>query len=331
MILGLTGQNAAGKGEVAEFLKKCGYTYYSLSDAIRDEIRSQGKEVTRDRLIETGTYLRTTFGASVLADRIRHKVTPDLNVVVDSIRNPSEVEALKQLPDFFLLNVTAPAELRFERIKSRARENDPKTLADFKRVEAAEEESTDPNNQQLKATRALSDLQLENAGTMVELHEKLRNLLRHLGRTVPRPSWDVYFMNIARMAALRSNCIKRKVAAVIVRDKRIISTGYNGTPRGTKNCNEGGCPRCNSFGESGKGLEDCLCSHAEENSITQAAYHGSSIKGATIYTTFSPCLLCTKLIINSGIIEVVYATRYSIDQVSTNLLKEAGIKIRQME
>jgi dCMP deaminase len=330
MILGLTGQNAAGKGEVAEFLKKCGYTYFSLSDAIRDEIRGKGLDITRDRLIETGTYLRATFGASILGDRIRQKITPDMNAVVDSIRNPSEVEALKQLPDFFLLNIVAPAEQRFERIKTRARENDPNTLADFKRVEAAEEVSVDPNNQQLKATRALSDISIENTGTLDELYHKIRDLLRHLGRTVPRPTWDHYFMNIARQAALRSNCIKRKVAAVIVRDQRIISTGYNGTPRGTTNCNEGGCPRCNSFGESGKNLEDCLCSHAEENSITQAAYHGVSIKGSTIYTTFSPCLLCTKLIINSGIAEVVYAQRYAIDQVSTSLLKEAGVVIRQM-
>ena len=137
-------------------------------------------------------------------------------------------------------------------------------------------------------------------------------------------------MNIARMVAERSNCIKRSVAAVIVKDKRIISTGYNGTPRGVKNCNEGGCPRCNSFGQGGANLDECLCSHAEENAIVQAAYHGVSVKRGIIYTTFSPCLTCTKMIINSGLTEVVYNARYPMGEVPLKLLAEAGVKARKV-
>ena len=120
--------------------------------------------------------------------------------------------------------------------------------------------------------------------------------------------------------------MKRKVAAVIVKDKRIISTGYNGTPRGTKNCSDGGCPRCNSFTQSGKNLDECVCSHGEENAIVQASYHGISIKDSIIYTTFSPCLLCTKMIINSGIKEVVYNVDYPVAETPMRLLKEAGVK-----
>jgi dCMP deaminase len=143
-----------------------------------------------------------------------------------------------------------------------------------------------------------------------------------------RPDWDNYFMDIAHVAAKRSNCSRRQVAAVIVKDHRIISTGYNGTPRGIKNCCDGGCPRCASDAPSGTGLEDCICSHGEENAIVQAAYHGIAVKDATLYTTFSPCLLCAKMIINSGIAEVVYHQRYSIDDVSSRLLNEAGVKLR---
>ena len=146
-----------------------------------------------------------------------------------------------------------------------------------------------------------------------------------------RPSWDRYFMDIAHVAASRSNCSRRQVAAVVVRDKQIISTGYNGTPRGIKNCSEGGCPRCNSDVPSGQGLHQCLCSHAEENAIVQAAYNGIMLKGATLYTTFSPCLLCAKMIVNAGIVEVVYHEHYTIDDVSTALLKEAGVKIRAVD
>ena len=146
-----------------------------------------------------------------------------------------------------------------------------------------------------------------------------------------RPGWDQYFMDIALVAASRSNCSRRHVAAVLVRDRRIISTGYNGTPRGVRNCSDGGCPRCNSNTPSGHGLGDCLCSHAEENSIVQAAYHGISVKGSTLYTPYSPCLSCAKMIINAGIVEVVYHQRYSIDDVSTALLKEAGVIVRPLK
>lgn len=145
-----------------------------------------------------------------------------------------------------------------------------------------------------------------------------------------RPSWDQYFMNIAEVVAQRSNCMKRQVAAVIVKDKRIISTGYNGTPRGTRNCNEGGCPRCNNLAPSGTGLEECLCSHAEENAITQAAYHGVAIKDSMLYSTFSPCLMCTKMIINAGIKEVVYNDEYPISEAVKNLYHEAGVKLRRI-
>ena len=116
----------------------------------------------------------------------------------------------------------------------------------------------------------------------------------------------------------------------IVRGNRVISTGYNGTPRGVKNCNEGGCPRCNNLTASGKDLEECLCSHAEENAITQAAYHGVNIKDSTLYSTYSPCLMCTKMIINSGIREVVYNMEYEMHETARGLLEEAGVHMRQL-
>ena len=146
-----------------------------------------------------------------------------------------------------------------------------------------------------------------------------------------RPDWDNYFMEIAQVVARRGNCSRRQVAAVIVKDHRVISTGYNGTPRGITNCCDGGCPRCDSDTPSGSNLSDCLCCHAEENAIVQAAYHGIAVKDAVLYTTFSPCLLCAKMIINSGISEVVYHQRYSIDDVSLQLLAKAGIIIRPLK
>jgi dCMP deaminase len=237
---------------------------------------------------------------------------------------------LKKLPDFFLLNITAPRKIRFERIKKRGRENDPKTLKEFIRTEEREFKSGNPAAQQLIACEKLANAKIDNSSSLQNLHERARNVALKLAQSRPRPSWDAYFMDIARMVSLRSNCVKRRVAAVIAKDRRIISTGYNGTPRGVKNCSEGGCPRCNSFGPAGSRLDECFCSHAEENAITQSAYHGVNIKEATLYTTFSPCLICTKMIINSGLREVVFDVHYPLAKTATRLLKEAGVKIRRL-
>ncbi len=146
-----------------------------------------------------------------------------------------------------------------------------------------------------------------------------------------RPDWDTYFMSIAQMVAQRANCSRRKVAAVVVADHRIISTGYNGTPRGVKNCFEGGCPRCSGQVKSGASLEECLCVHAEQNAICQAAYYGIRLAGATIYVTLTPCLTCAKMIVNAGIREVVYAGNYAFDEQTQALLAEAGVVCRRYE
>ena len=145
----------------------------------------------------------------------------------------------------------------------------------------------------------------------------------------PRPDWDTYFMEIAQVVATRANCSRRKVAAVVVSERRIISTGYNGTPRGVTNCFEGGCARCAGTAPSGSSLEECICVHAEQNAICQAAYYGIRLAGATIYVTISPCLTCAKLIINAGVKEVVYGGDYAFTEQTERLLKEAGVTCRR--
>ncbi len=138
-------------------------------------------------------------------------------------------------------------------------------------------------------------------------------------------------MEIAKVVASRSNCSRRHVAAVIVRNRHILSTGYNGTPHGVTNCFAGGCPRCANTTKSGAHLEECLCVHAEQNAICQAALHGHAIDGATIYVTISPCLTCAKLIINSGIKEVVYGGDYAFLDTVKCIFKQAGIKHRKFK
>jgi dCMP deaminase len=148
--------------------------------------------------------------------------------------------------------------------------------------------------------------------------------------TIDRPDWDAYFMDIALVVAKRGNCTRRQVAAVIAKDRRIISTGYNGTPRGVRNCYEGGCPRCATDAPSGSNLSECICSHAEENAITQAAYHGIALRGASLFCTLSPCLTCAKMIINAGLQEVVFESEYEFNEQTRELLHEAGVRYRKL-
>lgn len=150
-----------------------------------------------------------------------------------------------------------------------------------------------------------------------------------------RPSWDEYFMLQAELAKLRSNCITRKVGAVIVRDHRQLATGYNGTPPGIKNCFEGGCKRCQDRMEgkiaAGESLDRCLCNHAEANAIMHCAILGieAGVKGAILYTTFVPCLECTKMAITIGIKKFVCLDKYP--ETDYGLLKEACVEIVHLE
>jgi len=144
-----------------------------------------------------------------------------------------------------------------------------------------------------------------------------------------RPTLDEYFMEIAKVVATRSTCLRQKVGAVIVKDKRILATGYNGAPSGLPHCLDIGCLREQLKVPSGERQELCRGVHAEQNAIIQAAVHGVSIAGGTLYTTHQPCIACAKMIINAGIKRVVYGRRYA-DERGLEFLKEAGIEVVYM-
>ncbi len=145
------------------------------------------------------------------------------------------------------------------------------------------------------------------------------------GGNFVRPSWDEYFMSIAEIVKTRSTCTRRQVGAVIVKDKRILATGYNGTPTGLKHCDEVGCLREKLGIPSGQRHELCRGIHAEQNAIIQAAGFGVAIQGSTIYITLSPCILCTKMLINSGITRIVAKEAYD-DELALNMLEESKIE-----
>jgi dCMP deaminase len=141
-----------------------------------------------------------------------------------------------------------------------------------------------------------------------------------------RPSWDEYFMQIVDLVKTRSTCLRRQVGALIVKDKRILASGYNGAPAGVSHCDEVGCLREQLRIPSGERHELCRAIHAEQNAMVQAAYSGTSVRGATMYVSLQPCSLCAKLMINAGITKLVYRGSYP-DELAMSMLNEAGIEL----
>jgi dCMP deaminase len=146
----------------------------------------------------------------------------------------------------------------------------------------------------------------------------------------PRPSWDEYFMDIADLVSRRSTCLRRRVGAVIVLDKRILATGYNGAPSGLRHCSEVGCLREQLGIPSGERHEICRGLHAEQNAIIQAAVHGAKIEGGTLYSTIQPCSQCARMIINAKLVRLVFRGEYP-DGLAMELLNESGIELCRSE
>jgi len=146
----------------------------------------------------------------------------------------------------------------------------------------------------------------------------------------PRPSYDEYFMEMAHVVAKRSTCLRRKVGAILVKEKHILSTGYNGAPKGHKHCSETGCLRENLNIPSGQRHELCRGLHAEQNAIIQAAVFGVSIKGSVLYCTYTPCVVCVKMLINAGVTEIIYAGEYP-DDLAKRMLEESNLKIKRFK
>src|SRR5512145_247431 len=178
MILGVSGRNGAGKGEVVRFLEARSFYALSLSDVIRDELRRRAIPESREQMIATGRELREAEGPGALAERLARRLAPDRNYVIDSVRHPAEVEALRaRTGRFRLLWVDAEEATRLARIRERARPGDPRTLEDLRRLEAQELRSPDPAAQQLLAVSELADLRVRNDASLAALHASLQEIL----------------------------------------------------------------------------------------------------------------------------------------------------------
>ncbi|GAO51705.1 cytidine deaminase-like protein [Saitoella complicata NRRL Y-17804] len=246
--------------------------------------------------------------------------------VTTDIRKESDLETLCKRPFFLALGIDAPVTTRYERFVTRCAANGtpPPSFQNFV-AQSDDDLYSSPSPIAPILHRATVRL-LNPSQSLTTLHQTLENL-NLLDPARLRPTWDAYFMYLADLAARRSNCMKRRVGAVLVRDQRVVSTGYNGTPKGITNCNEGGCPRCNDATTGGHGLSTCFCMHAEENALLESGRERAT--DAVLYCNTCPCLTCSIKIAQVGIREVVYDVGYSMDEMSAKVLREAGVKLRQ--
>lgn len=315
-IIGFTGPIGSGKGVLTDKLKSEDWDYISLSQLVREEARRRDVEETRDNLIDIGNDLRAKKGPGVLAGLAVEKIN-ELGLekyVIDGIRNPGEVEVLKQQENFYLIGVDAPSPVRYERAMERARQSDPKSIDELK---AADERDMAIG---VADCLAKSDLIIYNFNkTIAELRKELDEFMYEKKlekRALTRPSKDQYYMNIAKEVATRATCIRRRYGAVIVKNNQIISTGYAGAPRGTPNCIDlGKCYRQEKNIPSGQNYDLCRSVHAEMNAIVHAGrektigakiyIHGTDLENNNKPIEGKPCLLCKRMVMNSGIEEVI--------------------------
>ncbi|KAI8996996.1 deoxycytidylate deaminase [Pilobolus umbonatus] len=322
MFIGITGPRSSGKHTVAEYLiQSHKFELLILNNKI--------DTFQRDHLYDGARKFNTI---TEMQDYVLHHWQGNF-VSCDLDRR--DLWQLKKRPYFLLVSVEAPITMRYHRYKTRchASKRKPMNLEEFlidndltlynASIDNYNESRTTP----LYNMMVLSDIIITNSYPDKNVFSKALDLrdLTNLERL--RPSWDTYFMLLSDLAARRSNCMKRRVGCILVKDFRVIATGYNGTPRGLKNCNEGGCSRCNDGSPCGTGLDRCLCMHAEENALLEAGRVYS--KGVILYCNTCPCLGCAIKIVQTGVREVVYSKSYGMDQMTAKVFSEANVKLRQ--
>ncbi|CZS92089.1 hypothetical protein WAI453_000077 [Rhynchosporium graminicola] len=342
MLIGLCGGICSGKQTIADYLVQHhsftqlhlrqehinGISFASID--ISEDEDSGGAKRPKAKTLVNGTKIKNlkanTFNTieSLLDFITKNWQEP---YVTTDIHTEPILDALSRRPFFILVSVDAPIHIRFKRFQERASSTSPNitSLEDF--VLQSDEYLYNPDDGLLPLISRATIKLLNTSDDLAHLYARLSGV-NLLNNDRLRPTWDQYFMTLASLGAQRSNCMKRRVGCVIVQDKRVISTGYNGTPRGLINCADGGCPRCNEGQSSGVGLGTCLCLHAEENALLEAG-RGRIREGSILYCDTCPCLTCSIKIAQVGISEVVYAQGYSMDGETAGVFKQAGVRLRQ--
>ncbi|KAG8168888.1 hypothetical protein KVR01_001637 [Diaporthe batatas] len=342
MLIGVCGSICSGKGTVARYLvDHHGFRHVSVDPNGSKTPREQGNGQEAETSVSNTHQRRPSAAAAMVfstSDELLEYVTSRWRErwVTTDVMSKEALDAYSRRPFFLLISVDAPLLVRWQRYQKRrqelasasggAEQQPTETLEDF--VTLSDTQLYHPERGQATHISSATVRLLNTSSSLAHLYVNLGKL-DLLSTERLRPGWDNYFMTLASLAARRSNCMKRRVGCVVVsHNRRVISTGYNGTPRGIRNCGEGGCPRCNTGLGSGHGLATCLCIHAEENALLEAG-RDRLRGGAVLYCDTCPCLTCSIKITQVGISEVVYAYGYSMDTETAAVFREAGVKLRQ--
>lgn len=338
LVIGITGTLGSGKGTVVDYLvKEHDFVHYSVRAYLTEIIKEKGLPINRDSMVFVANELRAKHSPSYLAEQLFEKASKqDKPAIIESLRTPGEVEALREKGDFFLLAVDADSKLRYDRVVLRASSTDKISYEEFLANEKREMKTIDPNKQNLSKCIEMADYNLDNSASLDEFYKEIalvysliNERLNHIYEGHKRNdyiSWDDYFMGVSMLSAMRSKDPNSQVGACIVNQKKqIVATGYNGWPRGIHD-------DLLPWTREGSVLEKkyVYVVHAEANAIVNAT---SSLEGCSIYVALYPCNECAKLIIQSGIKEVIYVSdKYShLDEyvASKKMLHLAGVKTRK--
>lgn len=326
--IGITGTLGAGKGTIVEYLvSKKGFVHYSVRAFITEEIVRRNMEVNRDTMTLVGNELRAQHSPSWIVEQLYAQASASgCNCIIESVRTPGEVKALRGKPSFFLFAVDADPRVRYDRAVRRGSETDHVSFNTFIANEQREMTNDDPNKQNLAVCISEADFRFDNSGTIEDLHKQVEAVLQKI--TYHRPSWDEYFMELANTASKRATCDRGRSGCVIVKDKQLLVTGYVGSPSGLPHCDEVGHLFRQSINPDGSISNHCVRTvHAEQNAICQAARRGIALDGATLYCRMTPCRTCAMLIINCGIKRVVCERKYHAGAESEELFRQAGIRL----
>jgi len=339
MIIGITGTLGAGKGTIVKYLLKNNFKHYSVRDFLTEEILKRGLEPNRDNMIFVANELRKNFGPSYIVEKLYETAkSVDGNSVIESIRCPGEVTALKNKGDFVLFSVDADVETRYSRIVGRAGTTDRVSFDEFLNQEQREMNSNNPNEQNLQKCIDMADYKIKNDWTIDELNKKVEKVLNAVWKKSSRyvrPSWDEYFIEIMNSVSKRVTYDRARAGGggcVITKDKHILVTGYVGSPPGCEHCDDVGHQFKETIHEDGKVTNHCVrTTHAEQNAICQAAKLGIPLDGSTLYCFMSPCYTCAKLIITSGIKRVVALKDYHASEDSKKIFADADVRFELLD
>jgi dCMP deaminase len=334
-VIAIVGMCGSGKSTAADILSKKGYMYVRFGQITLDLLRERGLDVNEHNERSIREEVRSTHGMAAYAILNVPKINSflvDSHVVADGLYSWSEYKILKERfgENLVIIAIYSSPKHRHERLVNR--KLDPSDVSARNRPLSAElalsRDFSEIENVEKAGPIAMANYTLVNDGSINELNEKIREIINKVHGIYKRPSWDQYFIGLMKEVAKRGTCNRGRSGAVIVRDKRILCTGYVGSPIGSAHCDQVGHQMKSTVHEDGRISNHCVrTTHAEQNAICQAARLGISLEGSTLYCNMEPCSVCAKMVVNAGIKKVIANKKYHNSQDTMQIFSDAGIEL----